>query len=135
MAYAYNQQYIDQTGQAGEGAMVWLRTAAVEDAAVNPEMARFVQWMTRSAPADQQDDLAIHSWIGAKTFFDMLEKLPGPISRDALIAQLQSIGRYDADGMLQPVDFGAEVSHGCMVGLHVDHGRWRRLVPATGFLC
>lgn len=135
LAYAYNDQFIAQTGAAGHGAMVWLRTAAIEDASANPAMATLVKWMERTAPGEPKDDLAIHSWIGVKTFLEQLENLPGPISREAFVARLRSVGAYDADGLLQPIELGTKVSHGCMVGLHVEGGRWRRLAPTSGFLC
>lgn len=133
-AYAYNDDFIDAAGPAAEGATVWLRTLPAEETS-NPANATFVQWMDRIAPGQVHDDFASQSWIGAKTFFEALESLPGPITRTAFVNQLRSVAIYDAGGMLAPINLGKKIQQGCTVGIQVQHGRWRRLTPATGFLC
>ena len=54
---------------------------------------------TVSRPAQTSDAFAADSWAGAKAFFDNLETLPGPITRDAFVAKLKSVATYDAGGM------------------------------------
>jgi hypothetical protein len=78
---------------------------------------------------------ASDSWVGAKAFFDALVALPGPITREALIAQLKSVERYDADGFLGPIQFGRKLNNGCLIAMTVRNGRWTRLTPSSGFLC
>jgi ABC-type branched-subunit amino acid transport system substrate-binding protein len=134
--FAYGAGFIDQAGVDGaEGAVTWLRSLPNEDASINPEIRRFVEWMDRVAPGDDKDPFAVDSWASAKAFFDALQALPGPISREALVAQLRAIDVYDAGGMFGPIRFGAERNRGCMVGMQVRDGRWQRLSPSTGFTC
>ena len=61
--------------------------------------------------------------------------LPGPITREALIAQLAKVGTYDAGGLYGPIELGAELTNGCQVAMKVVSGKWKRLTPAKGFLC
>ena len=37
--------------------------------------------------------------------------------------------------MIDGVDVGARISNGCLIGMIVEGGAWRRLVPSSGFLC
>ena len=65
----------------------------------------------------------------------VLDGLPGPITRAALVAKLRSTPTFDAGGLLGPIRLGAERTNACFVGLRVVHGRWVRMAPAKGFLC
>jgi hypothetical protein len=118
-----------------EGATSWIRTLPSEDGGKVPEQARFLEWMNRTAPSEVADTFASDSWVGTKAFFDSLQALPGPISREALIAQLRSVETYDADGFLGPIQLGRKLNNGCIVGMIVRNGEWTRLTPASGFLC
>ncbi len=134
--FSYGADFIDLAGaDAAEGATSWIRTMPNEEAGTNAEMSAFVDWMGRVSPGDVKDVFAADSWAGAKAFFDSLESLPGPISRKSLVAQLASVGTYDAGGMLGPIRLGAERTNGCFIAMQVRSGRWVRLAPATGFLC
>jgi ABC-type branched-subunit amino acid transport system substrate-binding protein len=134
--FSYGEGFIDQAGRAAaEGAITWLRSLPNEEAGDNAELARFLEWMDRAAPGEVRDAFAVDSWVAAKAFFDNLQALPGPISREALVAQLRSVATYDADGMFGPIQLGAERQAGCVVGMQVQDGEWRRFAPASGFLC
>ena len=133
--YSYGTNFIQATGDAGEGAITWLRALPIEDRAKNKELQTFLQWTDRVAPGADQDAFAEDSWSSTKAFFDNVEKIPGPITRDALVKQLNSVGTYDADGMFGTIELGKEFSNGCFVGLQVQHGAWQRLYPASGFTC
>ena len=98
-------------------------------------MADYVEWMNRVAPGLPQDLFSIDSYVGAKAFFEALEGLPGPISREALVQQLMSIESYDAGGMFGPIALGKELNKGCFMGMIVRGGKWERWAPASGFLC
>lgn len=134
-AFSYGTEFVELAGPAAEGATTWLRTLPNEDAGRNPEVAAFVEWMDRMAPGEAKDVFAADSWVSTKALLDALEALPGPITREALVAQLGNTGTYDAGGMMGPVELGAEQTNGCFVGVQVRSGRWERLVPDDGFLC
>jgi ABC-type branched-subunit amino acid transport system substrate-binding protein len=132
----YGTKFIDIAGaEAAEGATSWIRSLPTEEASSNKAMGTYVEWMNRAAPGLPQDLFSIDSYVSATVFFEALEALPGPISRDALVKQLESIESYDAAGMFGPIALGKEQSRGCTVGMIVQGGKWRRLAPANGFLC
>jgi ABC-type branched-subunit amino acid transport system substrate-binding protein len=132
----YGTKFIELAGaEAAEGATSWIRSLPTEEASSNKAMGAYVEWMDRVAPGLPQDLFSIDSYVSAKVFFEALEALPGPISRDALVKQLESIESYDAAGMFGPIALGKEQSRGCTVGMIVQGGKWRRMAPASGFLC
>jgi ABC-type branched-subunit amino acid transport system substrate-binding protein len=133
--FAYGTPFTDLAGAAAEGTVAFIRSLPNEEAGANPELGAFVDWMAQVAPGDDLDAFAVDSWASAKAFFDALESLPGPIGREAVVAQLAATDRYDAGGMFGPIRLGAEQTLGCVVGVRYEGGEWRRLVPDTGFLC
>jgi branched-chain amino acid transport system substrate-binding protein len=134
--FAYGEDFVEVAGaDAAEGATSWIRSLPNEEAGGNEEMARFLEWMDRIAPDTVRDVFAADAWAAAKAFFDSLEAIPGPITREALVAQLRSVEVYDAGGMLGPIRLGAELTNGCVIGMQVRDGAWRRMTPADGFLC
>jgi hypothetical protein len=112
----------------------WTRSIPVEDQG-NAELAAFLEWMGRVAPGIPTDTFAADSWAASKAFFEALEALPGPISREGVLAQLTALTGYDADGFYGRINLGGREAHGCSVAMRVEGGRWVRLTPAQGFLC
>ncbi|HVV38188.1 MAG TPA: ABC transporter substrate-binding protein [Acidimicrobiales bacterium] len=133
--YTYGTNFIQATGSASEGAITWLRSLPIEEANSNKELAAFVQWMNRASPSFDKDAFAEDSWAGAKAFLDNLEALKGPITREAFVAQMNSVDTFDAGGMFGPIRLGKELTNGCFVGMQVKNGKWQRLVPDSGFIC
>lgn len=132
---AYGSDFVDVAGPAAEGVVTWIRALPSEEAGANAAQTAFLQWMARVAPGIPADTFAADAWAAAKAFFDAVEALPGPISRDALLAKLRSTGTYDGDGFFGPIQLGKKLSNGCVIGMQVINGKWTRVAPDKGFLC
>ena len=132
---AYGSAFPELAGPGAEGAISPIRSLPNEEQGSSPEQTHFLEWMGRIAPDQPADVFAADSWAAAKAFIDNLEALPGPISREALLAQLASVGEYDAGGLLGPIDFGAQRSRGCVIIMQYGSGSWRRIAPDRGFMC
>src|SRR3546814_12042717 len=89
-------------GPAAEGATNWIRSLPNEEPGTNPEQDAYQTWMAQAAPGVSPDTFSADSWAAGKAFFDSLDALPGPITREALVAQLRSVGEYDAGGLIGP---------------------------------
>ena len=134
--YGYGSNFIQLAGDAAEGAAAWIRGLPVEDGpSANAELGNYIDWMDQVAPNDRKDLFAADGWASAKVFFDAMAAIPGPITREALIAQLNKVDSYDAGGMFGRIQFAKERSNGCVVGMVVKGGKWTRLAPTSGFLC
>lgn len=132
----YGSAYIDIAGSAAEGTTSWIRSLPKEDgSSANAELGAYLTWMDRTSPGAKPDVFAGDAWAAAKAFVDALENLPGPISRGALVAQLRALESYDGDGFVGTIDLGNERSKGCVIGMRVTNGQWKRLAPGQGFLC
>ncbi len=131
----YSPKFIDLAGDAAEGSTAWIRVLPNEEAGGNAEQNRFLDWMDKAAPGIAPDVFAADSWAAAKAFFDTLETLPGPISRASFVDTIRKVKKFDAGGFLGPIQLGPNVTNGCVIGMIVDGGKWRRMAPATGFLC
>jgi ABC-type branched-subunit amino acid transport system substrate-binding protein len=131
----YGTSFVQRAGAASEGVVTWLRSLPNEEAGSNAAVATFNEWMGRVAPSSPRDPFAVDSWAASNAFFDALGSLPGPITREALIAQLGKLGTYNAGGLYGPVDLSREVTKGCEVAMTVSSGKWKRLAPAKGFIC
>jgi ABC-type branched-subunit amino acid transport system substrate-binding protein len=132
----YGTNFIDLAGDAAEGATSWIRSLPTEEAASNPAMTTYVNSMNASAPGLPQDLFSIDSWASTEAFFEALETLPGPITREAVVDQLATMKNYDAGGMFAPIDLGDELSKGCFMAMIVRNGAWQRLAPeGGGYLC
>ena len=51
------------------------------------------------------------------------------------LAQMNTVGTFDAGGMYGPIRLGKELTNGCFVGMQVKNAKWQRLVPAEGYIC
>ena len=122
-------------GAAAEGAVNFIRSVPNEEINSNPEGKNFVEWMGRAAPGVSPDTFAADSWASAKAFLDAVDAIPGPISREALIAQLKTMTRYDAGGFFGVINLGQKQSLGCFIAMRVVNGKWERITPAKGFSC
>jgi len=131
----YGTNYIDLAGDAANGTTSWIRSLPNEEPNSVPEQATYLQWMDQTAPDAQADTFAADAWAGAKAFFDALEGLPGPITRDALLAKLRTLTSYDAAGFFGAINLAKKVSNNCFIAMQVVNGKWKRLAPDKGFLC
>lgn len=133
--FPYGTNFVELAGSAAEGTVAFLRSLPNEEAAGNPEMTAFIEWMDQIATGEDLDPFAVDSWASAKLFFDTLQSLPGPITRDAFLAQLAATDTFDAGGMFGPIRVGVELTNACVIGVRYEGGAWRRIVPDSGFLC
>jgi ABC-type branched-subunit amino acid transport system substrate-binding protein len=132
---AYGSSFIDMAGSASDGVISGSRALPSEDGGSNRELDTFLSWMARTAPGIAPDPFAVDAWASSKAFFDNLEALHGPITRDGLIAQLKTVTNYDAGGMYGPINLGQKVSNSWYVLMQVVGRKWQRLAPAQGFIC
>ncbi len=132
---AYGSTFIAVAGDAAEGASSWARSLPTEEASSNPELAAFVEWMGRIAPGISPDTIAADGWASTKAYVDALTALPGPITRDAVLAQLRATETYDGGGFFGPIKLAAKRSNNCYVAMVVSGGKWKRMTPDRGFIC
>src|SRR3546814_11704308 len=98
-------------GPAAEGATNWIRSLPNEEPGTNPEQDAYQTWMAQAAPGVSPDTFSADSWAAGQAFLDSLDAMPGPITREALVDQLRSVGEYYAGGLIGPIPHGQQPSN------------------------
>jgi len=134
---AYDSDFVSEVGPAADQEPVvnWIRFLPDEERASNAMADQYLKWMAQTAPGVPHDIFAADSWASGVAFFDALQQLKGPITRDALIAQLKTMTGFDAHGFFGAINLGGKLTNGCFVGVKVVNGKWQRMVTDKGFLC
>src|SRR5581483_785875 len=134
---AYDSDFVSEVGPAADEEPVvnWIRFVPDEERTTNPVSDQYLHWMAQTSPGVQHDIFAADSWASGMAFFDALQQLKGPITRDALIQQLKATTTFDAHGFFGAINLGGKLTNGCLVGVKVVNGKWQRLTPDHGFLC
>jgi ABC-type branched-subunit amino acid transport system substrate-binding protein len=132
---AYGSNFIGLAGDAAEGSTNWIESLPDEEPGTVPEQTLYHRWMKYVAPDVRPDIFSVAAWAGVHVFMRGLRQLPGPITRDAVVASFRSIDTFDADGLIAPVKFGIQDKDRCGIAMRVEGGKWKRFAPAKGFLC
>jgi ABC-type branched-subunit amino acid transport system substrate-binding protein len=134
---AYDSDFVSEVGPAADEEPVvnWIRFLPDEERASNPMADQYLRWMAQTAPGTPHDIFAADSWASGVAFFDAVQNLKGPITRDALIAQLKTVNHFDAHGFFGDINLGGKLTNGCFIAVKVVNGKWQRLTPDHGFLC
>lgn len=132
----YSQDYLEAAGPAGEGSYVGLTHVLLEEADEIPALEEYVTWLAEVAPDEEPTSNGLQAWIRADMFVKAATAVGPELTRDALIAELESMTDYDADGLIPPIDVGEPVpEEGCFVLAQVRDGTYERVFPDEGFHC
>jgi ABC-type branched-subunit amino acid transport system substrate-binding protein len=134
-SFSYGQNFLDLAGPAAEGAVTPLTFPPFEEAAGNPATREFIKWLQQVSPGDNPTYDALNGWTTTTLLLDSLATVPGPITRDAVLAALHKVGPFDAHGAWAPSTPNDKGSAACLVIVRVKGGKYVREAPAKGFLC
>jgi ABC-type branched-subunit amino acid transport system substrate-binding protein len=126
------------SNDAVEGATLYLPTAMYlgEDSADVPEVARFNEWLQRVSPGANPDLFTLYGWTAAKLFVQALQQAGPQVTRANVMAALQKIDDFDADGILAPGGPASKTPPTCYVMVTVHDGKFQRMdTPAGQYRC
>jgi ABC-type branched-subunit amino acid transport system substrate-binding protein len=105
----YDQTAVQQYGSAMAGVYFLLQHVPFEVAqfqrGIYPGMDRFEQMLSRYAPGTEPSEAALAGWTSADLFVAGLRAVGRNLTRLRLVAAINKIGNYTADGILAPVDW------------------------------
>ncbi|MDQ2648473.1 MAG: ABC transporter substrate-binding protein, partial [Actinomycetota bacterium] len=134
-SFSYGKNFLELAGAAAEGMMTVLAFPPFEEAASNPPTQEFLKWLQQAAPGANPTFDALNGWTTTTLFLDALAAVPGPITRDAVLAALKAVGAFDGSGVWAPSMPNDKLSASCNVLMRVQGGKYVREAPARGFLC
>jgi hypothetical protein len=76
------------------------------------------------------------AWASAELFVTALKSAGNKVTRDAVIAELKKISKFDAGGILADIDPAGKHWAKCFMIVKVTGGKWERVEPkGDGFRC
>ena len=132
----YSQDYLEAAGPAAEGSYVGLTHVLLEEADEIPALEEYVTWLAEVAPDEDPTSNGLQAWIRAEMFVEAATAVGPELTRDALIAELEGMTGFDADGLIPPIDVGDPIpKEACFVIAQVRDGAYVRVFPESGFHC
>jgi len=130
-AQAYGPQLPQLAGSAAEGTLLGLGHDIVESG--SPAMRTFHDFYEASSSGQALDFFAIVGWSAAKLCVDAIQAAGPAPSRDAVIAALNQVTHFTADGILGDSNpAGRQTTRGFIV-VTIEGGQWKRVYPDAGF--
>jgi ABC-type branched-subunit amino acid transport system substrate-binding protein len=132
----YSQDYLEAAGPAAEGSYVPLGHALLQEADQIEALDEYITWLERTSPGEKPTSNGLSAWVRAKMFHEAAEAVGPELTRAALIAELEGMTGWDADGLIPPIDVGERVQDvACFVLAQVQDGNYVRVFPDEGFHC
>jgi len=105
----YDPTALQQFGLAMQGVYLLLQHVPFEvaqlDPGAYPGMDRFLAALARYAPGTKPSEAALAGWTSADLFVTGLRAIGRDVTRSRLVAALNRIPSFTADGILAPVDW------------------------------
>jgi ABC-type branched-subunit amino acid transport system substrate-binding protein len=133
---AYGKQFLKLAADAAEGVTLNVAYDIFENRAQNKAIDTMLTWFGRSAPGVDPDYFAIIAWSAADLFVNALKAAGPKPTRDAVLAELRKITKFDAGGMLATNNPAGKHWADCFLIVKVQDGKWKRAdPPSSGYIC
>ena len=106
-----------------------------QDAASNPEIALFLEWMKKVDPSQKVDIFSFYGWLSGRLMIEGMKRAGPKVTRQGVLAQLQGIHAWDNFGASEKLDIGAKKPGVCEMYMEAKGGDFVRVAPASGFTC
>jgi len=141
----YDQQTLDQFPDLMEGVYLESSFTPFEAASTSPGMEQFLSEMHRRFPRTPISEVVLAGWINAHLFVDGLKAVGRDLTRSKLIAAINNIHDFTADGIWpkqSPIDWAYSHTRltpypDCAAFIQVQHGRFVPVfgTPGDPFVC
>jgi ABC-type branched-subunit amino acid transport system substrate-binding protein len=126
---AYTPDYVEAGGEAVEGTTVFANFTPFEEAGSNKELQLYLSWLQQVKPGATPSFFGLFAWSAARLFAERAIALGGKLSREALVAQLEGVSGWTANGLHAPQSVGAKRTGPCWRFITLKSGKW---VPVGG---
>lgn len=134
----YDANFIPLAGDAAEGMYVVIMQAMFlgEDAAVNPEVKLFNEWLQKVKPGYRTDLYSAYGWGSMRLLVTAMQDAGPKLTRASVLAALRKIDNWDGKGLFSPAGPASKRPATCFLTARVMNGKWARWeMPASGFRC
>ncbi|MBZ5738571.1 ABC transporter substrate-binding protein [Nocardioides mangrovi] len=127
----YDQNFVDQSGDNGDGVYAWTTTKMFDDYSVK-EMQLYRSWLDQVKPGAVPNYYGLYAWSAARLFVEKAVELGGRLTRASMVAALKGVRNWTGNGLHVPQQVGAKTTANCGGLLQLDGGKWHQV---SGFQC
>ncbi|MCH7789090.1 MAG: ABC transporter substrate-binding protein [Acidobacteria bacterium] len=126
----YTPELVDQGGENVEGTYSWMPFLPFNETDTNEELAKFIEYLGSDFPASW----AATAWASGLVFEQVIGDImetegPNGITSEAILAGLDNVAEFDANGWFGPVNIAERIGSPCFVLLQVENGEFVRRHP------
>ena len=132
-ATIYDQNFVDQAGDNGNGVYTWSTTKMFDDTSVK-EMALYRSWLRQVKPGAVPNYYGLYAWSAARLFVEQAVALGGRLTRASLVDAVSKVKDWTGNGLHVPQQVGAKTTSTCGSVLQLNDGTWRQVSPG-GYMC
>ncbi|MGH2728809.1 MAG: ABC transporter substrate-binding protein, partial [Actinomycetota bacterium] len=135
---AYAQPFLSCGGgpcTAADGSLIFMNITMNEEAAGNPELQLYQQWLSRVAPGAKPDYFGFYAWSAGQLFAKVHKDVGAKITRKAFLDALKSVHSWNGNGLHAAHDIGNKIMSPCFMYVEVKSNKFARKDPASGFMC
>jgi ABC-type branched-subunit amino acid transport system substrate-binding protein len=132
-ATIYDQQFVEQAGDLGNGVFTWSTTKLFDDFSTK-EMALYRSWLDQVKPGAIPNYFGLYAWSAARLFVEQAVALGGQLTRDNLVKAMQGVKDWTGNGLHVPQQVGAKTTSSCGAVLQLNDGTWSQ-VSSGEYLC
>jgi ABC-type branched-subunit amino acid transport system substrate-binding protein len=129
----YDQNFVEQAGENGNGVYAWSTTKLFDDYSVQ-EMQLYRSWLDQVKPGATPNYFGLYAWSAARLFVEQAVALGGKLTRSSLVDALKGVKGWTGNGLHVPQQVGTKVTSNCGSVLQLNDGKWRQVSPG-GFQC
>jgi len=126
----YDVEFLKQGGADIEGTYMWIPTLPFySEYKSNPTLKAIVREV---GGPDNLNANAMNSLVGALLFEEAAKKVVADgntLNRESLLDALESMDKFDAQGLVGPTDVGSHEPGPCFVLMQVKNGKFVRVTP------
>ena len=132
-ATIYDQNFVDQAGENGNGVFAWSTTRMFDDFSVK-EMQLYRAWLQQVKPGAVPNFFGLYAWSAARLFVEQATALGGKLTRASLIGALSKVRNWTGNGLHVPQQVGQKTTSNCGSIFQLNDGKWRQVSPGS-FMC
>ncbi|CAB4708903.1 unannotated protein [freshwater metagenome] len=129
----YDQRYVDEAGDVGNGTVVYVSTARFDDTS-NKEMQLYQQWLQQVRPGASPSIYGVYAWSATRLFVEQAVALGGRLTRETMIEALRKVRGWTGNQIHSPQEVGTKVTGKCIRVVQLEAGRWKQISPGD-YLC
>ncbi|WP_435744640.1 ABC transporter substrate-binding protein [Nocardioides sp. SYSU DS0663] len=129
----YDQTYVEEAGEVGEGTTVYTTTALLDDMD-NPEVALYRGWLEQVRPGAIPTIYGAYAWSATRLFVEQASRLGGRLTRASMVDALGGVRNWTGKGLHSPQQVGSKRSGDCVRVIELRGGRWKQ-VSAGDYVC